>query len=133
MIFGCAAVARLRASSSALKLSSLHICGATARRRKAVGWCLTRCDRACCDTGGTAAHSHPVTVDSRMQKRVSVHACTIWLGRCVRAGVGDSRSIATGFFARGVYRTNRIKPVCKTRLDLQTNETGSERAQTYNS
>ena len=77
MIFGCAAMSRLRASSSALKLSSLHICGATALwRRKMVGSCLTRCNRASCGTGA-AEHSHPVTVDKSMQKSAIVHAATI--------------------------------------------------------
>ena len=73
MIFGCDAVARSHASISALKLLSLHMCGGAALWRcKTVGWCLTGCGRACCDTG-SAAHSHPVTVDKPMHKSVLVH------------------------------------------------------------
>ena len=73
MIFGCDAVSRSHASISALKLLSLHMCGAAALWRcKTVGWCLTGCGRACCDTG-SAAHSHPVTVDKPMHKSVLVH------------------------------------------------------------
>ena len=73
MIFGCDAVSRSHASISALKLLSLHICSAAALWRcKTVGWCLTGCGRACCDTG-SAAHSHPVTVDKPMHKSVLVH------------------------------------------------------------
>ena len=73
MIFGCEAASRSHASISALKLLSLHMCGAAALWRcKTAGWCLTGCGRACCDTG-SAAHSHPVTVDKPMHKSVLVH------------------------------------------------------------
>ena len=73
MIFGCDAASRSHASILALKLLSLHMCGAAALWRcKTVGWCLTGCGRACCDTG-SAAHSHPVTVDKPMHKSVLVH------------------------------------------------------------
>ena len=100
MIFGCDAVSRSHASISALKLLSLHMCGAAALWRcKTVGWCLTGCGRACCDTG-SAAHSHPVTVDKPMHKSVLVHPPIILRSMSVdsfdTSAKGRSEEIFTG-------------------------------------